>query len=78
MLEGSATRGFDGTLVGDQFQKISSHARVTGFSIDKIAALGIQPSALRDTGGSLEDGSVILTDLPSLESGQPQAVFRER
>jgi hypothetical protein len=72
MLEGSATRGFDGTLVGDQFQKIAARARATEFNIDKITALGIQPSVLRDIGGTLEDGSVILTDLNSLETGKPQ------
>ena len=72
MIEGSVTRGFDGAPVGDQFQKITAHARATEFDIDKIAALGIQPSALRDIGGTLEDGSVILTDLNSLETGKPQ------
>jgi hypothetical protein len=33
----------------------------------------VEKSPLREIGGELEDGSVILTDLNSLETGQPKA-----
>jgi hypothetical protein len=70
MMEGDATRGFDGEPVGVAFDRILRRARVKGFSVEKIAQLGIEPSPLRDTGGELEDGSIVLTDLSSLETGQ--------
>ncbi|MES2390175.1 MAG: hypothetical protein V4555_00940 [Acidobacteriota bacterium] len=72
MLEGTATRDFDGQPIDALFNRIASHARSTTFSTAAIPKLGIQPSALKETGGELEDGSVILTDLPSLENNQPQ------
>jgi len=34
--------------------------------------LGVEKSPLQEIGGELEDGSVILTDLSSLESSQPK------
>lgn len=71
MLEGSATRDFDGAPV-ENFDAIAARARVRGFSVDKIAQLGVAKSPLRDEGGELEDGSIILTDLDSLETGQPK------
>ena len=46
--------------------KIVSHARAHEFSLNGIPALGVQKSALRDTGGELEDGSIVLTDLAVL------------
>jgi len=73
MLEGNATREFDGTRVDTVFNAIAARARVKGFNVGKIADLGIEKSPLRDLGGELEDGSVILTDLDSLETGQPKA-----
>jgi len=72
MLEGAATRGFDGAPIDDVFSRIAAKATVNGFSVDKIPQLGVAPSALRDIGGELEDGSIILTDLNSLESHQPK------
>jgi hypothetical protein len=72
MLEGNATRDFDGAPIEDVFSKVAARVRVTGFSVDKIAQLGVQPSPLRDMGGELEDGSIILTDLNSLEANQPK------
>ena len=72
MLEGSATREFDGSPIDQIFDAIATRARVRGFSADKIAELGVEKSPLRDEGGELEDGSVILTDLDSLETGQPK------
>jgi hypothetical protein len=73
MLEGSATRDFDGSPDDQIFSEIAAHARVKQFSVDQIAALGVEKSPLHETGGELEDGSVILTDLGSLETGQPKS-----
>jgi len=72
MLEGDATRDFDGAPIESDFSKIAARARIKGFSVDKLAQLGVEPSPLRDVGGELEDGSVILTDLNSLETDQPR------
>ena len=72
MLEGEATRDFNGEPVGAIFTRIAAQARVRQFSVNKIAELGVKPSPLRDTGGELEDGSIILTDLDSLETNQPR------
>jgi hypothetical protein len=73
MLEGGATRDFDGSPVDEIFASIAARARVKSFSVDRIPELGVEKSALRDEGGELEDGSVILTDLDSLESGKPKS-----
>ena len=70
MLEGVATRGFDGAPVASEFAKIAARARVKGFSVEKLRVLGIAPSPLAGIGGELEDGSIILTDLNSIEINQ--------
>ncbi|HVU45132.1 MAG TPA: hypothetical protein VHD85_03335 [Terracidiphilus sp.] len=70
MLEGNATRDFDGNLIAGQFSQIAAHARVRGFSVDQISKLGVEKSPLRGVGGELEDGSIVLTDLDSLSTGQ--------
>jgi hypothetical protein len=72
MLEGKATRDFDGQPADDIFSAIAARARVGGFSVEQIPQLNIERSPLQAVGGELEDGSIILTDLPSLESGQPR------
>jgi hypothetical protein len=73
MLEGSATRDFDGRPIEAAFARIAARARVRGSDIDKIAMLGVKKSPLRDSGGELEDGSIILTDLASLEKNEPKS-----
>jgi hypothetical protein len=73
MLEGTATRDFDGAPVDEIFAEIAAHARVKQFGVDQIAELGVEKSPLQGMGGELEDGSVILTDLSSLETSQPKA-----
>ena len=73
MLEGNATRDFNGVQIEKEFGKIAARARVRGFSIDKLPELGVQKSPLDGVGGELEDGSVILTDLHSLETNQPKS-----
>lgn len=72
MLEGNATRDFDGQPVADEFARIESRARIRGFSVNKLPKLGVHQSPLNGIGGELEDGSVILTDLNSLETDQPK------
>lgn len=68
MLEGTATRDFYGKPVADIFAQITSKARVQAFNIADIEKLGIKKDPLQLIGGSLEDGSIVLTDLPSLQS----------
>jgi hypothetical protein len=70
MLEGNATRDFYGVPIGSEFNKIAARARVLGFSVDKLPVLGVERSPLDGIGGELEDGSVILTDLNSLQTRQ--------
>jgi hypothetical protein len=70
MLEGDVTRDFRGEPVTGRFRQIAARTRVHGFEVEKIASLGIEKSPLRDVGGELEDGSVILTDLASVETNQ--------
>jgi hypothetical protein len=72
MLEGDAARDFDGEPIGAEFAKIAGRARVRSFGVEKLAELGVEKSPLRDVGAELEDGSVILTDLASLESNRPR------
>jgi len=72
MLEGTATRDFSGRLIGKQFAAIEAGARVTGFNIADVDKLGVSEDPLRAEGGSLEDGSVILTDLTSLQQNAPR------
>jgi len=67
MLEGEATRDFDGKPIADLFAPIQAKARVNGFNLDDIDKLGVTMDPLRAIGAALEDGSVILTDLPSLQ-----------
>lgn len=73
MLEGDATRDFDGRPVGAMFARIAERAKMRGFSVDALPKLGVRPSPLAGVGGELEDGSVILTDLPSIEQKTPKA-----
>lgn len=70
MLVGNATRDFNGAPIGAIFGKIAARARIREFNVDKIAQLGVLPSPLREIGGELQDGSIILTDLTSVETSQ--------
>src|SRR5580704_13061665 len=73
MMEGAATRDFEGKPIADLFAPIQAKARVNGFNIDDMEKLGVSKDPLRAIGGALEDGSVILTDLPSLQKDQPES-----
>lgn len=72
MLEGEASRDFEGNPVGPILARIAARAVVRGFGVEALPNLGVRPSPLAGTGGELEDGSVILTDLPSLEQKTPK------
>ena len=72
MLEGTATRDFYGRPIAKLFAPIEAGARVKSFSIAEVDKLGVTKDPLRDTGGALEDRSVILTDLPSLQNNTPK------
>jgi len=72
MLEGAATRDFDGKPIADPFAPIQAKARINGFNLDDIDKLGITNDPLSAIGGALEDGSVILTDLPSMQKDLPK------
>ncbi|HEY1684478.1 MAG TPA: hypothetical protein VGG19_06930 [Tepidisphaeraceae bacterium] len=64
MLEGNATRDFDGNDISARFQKTADIATVRGFDIDQLAKLQAKKNPLAD-GAFMEDGSVIFTDYPS-------------
>jgi hypothetical protein len=72
MLEGTATRDFYGRPIAKLFAPIEAGAGVKSFSIADVDKLGVTKDPLRDVGGALEDGSVILTDLPSLQGNTPK------
>jgi hypothetical protein len=71
MLEGTATRDFDGRDIAGRFQKILAAATVRGFDINHLSQLGAQKNSLAD-GASMEDGSVIFTDIRSWRKHQPR------
>ena len=73
MIEGEATRDFDGQPIAKVFSAIAARARVRTFDVAQIDKLGIAKSDLRGIGGTLEDGSVVLTDLNSLETATPKS-----
>jgi hypothetical protein len=73
MLEGSATRDFYGKPIANRFAGIEAGARVKAFSIADVDKLGVTKDPLRDEGGALEDGSIILKDLPSLQHDVPKS-----
>ena len=74
MLEGTATRDFDGRPIAGLFASIRPEARFNGFNLDDIEKLGVTKDPLHAFGGASEDGSVILTDLPSLQHEIAQGV----
>lgn len=73
MLDGTATRDFYGRPIAKLFAPIEAGARVKSFSIADVDKLGVAKDPLREIGGALEDGSFILTDLPSLQQNEPKS-----
>ena len=68
MIEGNADRDFKGNLIAARFKSIYDKATVLGYSVDKIASLGLQKNLLQD-GCRNEDGSYTFNDLVSMRTG---------
>ncbi len=71
MLEGDATHDFSGRDVAGRYRQLKGRAAFTGFDLNLLDQLGGRRNDLSD-GCRLEDGSVVLTDLPSIRSGIPK------
>jgi hypothetical protein len=71
MLEGDATSDFGGNDIAARFNALAAKATVRGFDVSRIKELGIATNAY-PYGAFMEDGAVILTDLPSIETSQPK------
>ena len=67
MIEGFADKDFNAKDISARFQSIYSKATVTGYSIDKLAKLGLQKNGLPD-GCKTEDGAYVFTDIHSLRT----------
>jgi hypothetical protein len=72
MTEGSATRDFVGHEVTDQWATIAAQARVDHFDPALLGKLGISKDDLTPDGSMLEDGSMLRTDLASIQKNQPK------
>jgi hypothetical protein len=72
LIEGRATRDFEGRPIAARFDAIAKHAG----RLDDVASLGI-PSPVLPNGCQNEDGSSVFTDFPSLRSETP-AIFELR
>jgi len=69
MLEGKATRDFDGRDIRDRFARLAARATVRGFTVEGAAGLGARKNDVPD-GCRLSDGSVVMTDLDSILTGR--------
>jgi len=69
MLEGNATRDFDGNDIASCFEKIAARATVRGFDVNQISKLGAQTNSLPN-GAFMEDGSVIFSDIQSWQKNR--------
>ena len=72
MTEGEMTRNFDGKDVSVVWQKIAARAIKTSFSVADIDALGMNKDPFAPSGARLEDGSLVQTDLASIQGGKPK------
>ena len=71
LVDGAATRDFDGNDVSSRFAMLASKSVGNQFSLDALAKLGAPKLAL-DGGARFVDGSVVLTDLDSLLNDKPK------
>ena len=71
MIEGNADRDFKGNTISTRFKTIYDKATVLGYSVEKIAALGLQKNLLPN-GCKNEDGSYTFNDLTSLRTGNAE------
>lgn len=76
MIEGSATRDFDGNDIRERFNALCAKADFTSFSVANLAAMGARANTVSD-GCRCSDGSVVMTDLASIQTGHPKT-FRAK
>jgi hypothetical protein len=70
MTEGEMTRDFDGKDAAAAWKKIAARAVTTQFSLAGIDALGVSKDSFAPSGSRLEDGSLLMTDLASIQDGK--------
>ena len=72
MIEGEMNYDFDGNYVKDRFGTWKKKAVATEFSVGDMPKLGVRKNVLEGASRN-NDGSIVLTDYPSLCSGEPVA-----
>ncbi|WP_302566375.1 hypothetical protein [Alistipes indistinctus] len=72
MIEGEMNYDFDGNYVKDRFGAWKKKAVATEFSVEDMPKLGVRRNVLEGASRN-NDGSIVLTDYPSLCSGEPVA-----
>ena len=72
MIEGGMNYDFDGNYVKDRFGAWKKKAVATEFSVEDMPKLGVRKNVLEGASRN-NDGSIVLTDYPSLCSGEPVA-----
>ncbi|MEP6746882.1 MAG: hypothetical protein ABJB86_04100 [Bacteroidota bacterium] len=70
LVEGNATRDFDGNDISADWKNIEDRAVATSFSLENIRKLGIKKNGLTD-GVMNEDGSYTFTSIESLKTNTP-------
>lgn len=70
IMVGTATRDFDGRDVTSRFQVLKREAVATHCDLGDLAKLGLSRNPYTN-GCVLEDGSVLMTDLPSVQNQRP-------
>lgn len=71
MIEGPAVYDYYGNDVSSRFQKIYEKATVSCFTIERIEELGISKNDISN-GCRMEDGSIVMSDLASIENNKPE------
>jgi len=72
MIEGPAKYDYHGNDVSSRFQAIYEKATVNAFSMDRVEELGIPKNDIPN-GCRMEDGSIVMSDLVSIEKNTPEA-----
>lgn len=76
MLEGDATYDFEGNDIAQRFAAIAAKATERQFNTAKLPSLGVTLPENAEA-GELADGSLIFSDLESVQTGKPKA-FKAR
>jgi hypothetical protein len=69
MIEGPASRDFNGKDITERFNALYSKATVQGYSVEKLGMLGLTKNLLPD-GCPTEDGAFVFTDEASMGPGK--------